>query len=152
MVEAGKCLPRMTPFMFLLLPPAMADDLAAMKRIDLRDLKDASPETLARVERLVRAVKSLVQDLIDSGGAAMGTRLRAHLGQAPDKAALIDLTGGLSRDVMVALQSENGCRPCPRKSPACGRVRGCPHRHSLPPPLPRRLFHCNDADTRMMTP
>ncbi|KAF0119440.1 MAG: hypothetical protein FD149_34 [Rhodospirillaceae bacterium] len=97
---------RLTPFMPWLLLPEAAVDLAHLDGIVLRDLTKVPPETIAAVERLAWAIKNLVQDLIDSGDAALAARLQAHLGHAPERNVLVRLMAGLPRDVLMALQRE----------------------------------------------
>lgn len=98
----------MTPPTSLLLSvdPSHADDLFTLTGLDLRDLRDASDEELAAVERVIWSLKQLIYDLTTGGHEAFQTRLSAALDTTLAERDVAHLMGTMPVDALAMLQRE----------------------------------------------
>jgi len=99
---------RMTPPTSLLLSedPGHADDLFMLTGLDLMDLRDASDDELAAVERVIWSLKQLIYDLTTGGHEAFQTRLSAALDTTLADRDVAHLMGTMPVDALSMLQRE----------------------------------------------
>ena len=99
---------RMTPPTSLLLSedPGHANDLFTLTGLDLMDLRDASDDELAAVERVIWSLKQLIYDLTTGGHEAFQSRLSAALDTTLADRDVAHLMGTMPVDALSMLQRE----------------------------------------------
>lgn len=99
---------RMTPTTSLLLSvnPSYADDLFTLTGLDLMDLRGASDEELAAVERVMWSLKQLIYDLTMGGHETFQHRLSAALNTTLAERDVAHLMGTMPVDALAMLQRE----------------------------------------------
>jgi len=95
-----------TPFLQLLLSadPECAAAQSALKGIDLRDLRRATPVQLKSAATLLWGVKELFYDLVQNGDQALTRRIKQVAGESVSTEQLTFLTGDLPPTAIVASQ------------------------------------------------
>jgi hypothetical protein len=99
---------KIAPLTSLLLSvdPSHADDLFTLTGLDLMDLRGASDDELAAVERVVWSLKQLIYDLTTGGHGTFQDRLSAALDTTLAERDVAHLMGTMPVDALAMLQRE----------------------------------------------